>query len=173
MYDSKEDTLKHKRMVQLFINDFISDLRYRGNEHDASKLESPEKAIFDEYTPKLENCTYGSNEYKTYLKEMKVALDHHYKNNRHHPEKFANGIKDMNLVDLIEMICDWKASTLRHKDGDILKSIELNQSRFGYSDELKNILINTVRCYLTDSIEEDIVSPEASNDSENLRLKRD
>ena len=33
--------------------------------------------------------------------------------------------------------------TLRHDDGDILKSIELNQERFGYSDEIKHILINT------------------------------
>ena len=46
-------------------------------------------------------------------------------------------------VQLLEMICDWKASSERHADGDILKSIEINQERFGYSDDLKNILINT------------------------------
>ena len=36
------------------------------------------------------------------------------------------------------------AAVKRHEDGDILLSIELNQRRFGYSDELKQILINTV-----------------------------
>ena len=30
--------------------------------------------------------TYGSDEYKACLTEMKPALDHHYAANRHHPE---------------------------------------------------------------------------------------
>ena len=50
----------------------------------------------------------------------------------------------MNLVDLLEMACDWMAAAERHADGDVLKSIEINQKRFGYSDELKRILLNTV-----------------------------
>jgi len=49
----------------------------------------------------------------------------------------------MDLLDLVEMLCDWKAATERHKDGDLLRSIEQNQKRFLYSDELKQILINT------------------------------
>jgi hypothetical protein len=32
---------------------------------------------------------------------------------------------------------------LRHETGCIYKSIEINQKRFGYSDELKQIFINT------------------------------
>jgi hypothetical protein len=119
----------------------------RGLIHDQTKLESPEKEIFDEYTPKLKNTTYGSEEYSKYLKEMKIALDHHYKNNRHHPEHFNNGIRDMNLIDLIEMFCDWLSATERHDDGDIFKSIEHNQSRFDYSDELKDIFDNTAKFY--------------------------
>lgn len=54
------------------------------------------------------------------------------------------GIRGMSLLDLIEMLCDWKAATLRHNDGDIRKSIEINQKRFGYSDELKAIFLNTL-----------------------------
>jgi hypothetical protein len=50
----------------------------------------------------------------------------------------------MSLVQLTEMLCDWKAATLRHKDGDIRRSIEQNQQRFGYSDEVKRILLNTL-----------------------------
>ena len=75
---------------------------------------------------------------------MQVALDHHYANNSHHPEHYKNGIMGMDLIDLIEMICDWKAATERNANGDIMKSIEINQKRFNYSDELKQILINTV-----------------------------
>ena len=145
MYDSREDTRKHIAQVREFIWELTDSLFDRAASHDRSKMEEPEKTTFDEYTPKLKNSTYGSDEYKIYLKEMQTALAHHYKENRHHPEHFENGIKDMTLIDLCEMIADWKAATLRHDDGDIFKSIEINQKRFGYSDELKQILINTVK----------------------------
>ena len=140
-------TYEHKQNVSKFISFILHDLIIRSIYHDNSKLESPEVDIFTEYTPKLANSTYGSDEYHQFLKEMKPALDNHYANNPHHPEHYDNGIKDMDLVDLIEMICDWKAATLRHNDGDIYKSIELNQKRFGYSDELKQIFKNTVDGY--------------------------
>jgi hypothetical protein len=54
------------------------------------------------------------------------------------------GLHGMSLLDILEMLCDWKAATLRHHDGDIRRSIEINQGRFGYSDELKQILLNTL-----------------------------
>lgn len=54
------------------------------------------------------------------------------------------GLHGMSLLDLVEMLCDWKAATLRHADGDIRRSIEINQKRFGYSDELKQIFLNTL-----------------------------
>lgn len=51
----------------------------------------------------------------------------------------------MNLVDIIEMICDWKAASERQKDGNLLKSIEQNATRFGYDDQLKRIFMNTAK----------------------------
>lgn len=146
-FETMVETYKHKQNVSKLIHEVVNELLIRSEEHDNSKLESPEVDIFTEYTPKLAKSTYGSDEYKQFLKEMKLALDHHYANNRHHPERFANGINDMNLVDLIEMLCDWKAATMRHNDGDILKSVKINQKRFGYSDELKQIFINTIEDY--------------------------
>ena len=143
MEDQRPKTIEHITEVRKQISIIADELRRRGLIHDQSKLESPEKEIFDEYTPKLQDTTYGSDEYKMYLSEMKAALDHHYQANRHHPEHFENGIRGMNLVDLVEMFCDWLAATKRHTDGDILKSIELNQARFKYSDDLKMILMNT------------------------------
>lgn len=141
---SRVETYKHIQMVQKLLLNCIHDLSNRQLVHDQSKLNSPEVEIFEEYTPKLATSTYGSEEYKQFLKEMKPALDHHYANNSHHPEYYPNGIKGMSLLDVLEMLCDWKAATLRHNDGDIRKSIEINQKRFGYSDELKQILINTL-----------------------------
>ena len=143
MSESKFKTMRHIETVRNYMNYVIRLILYKQEHHDQTKLESPEVEIFEEYTPKLRDCTYGSDEYKGFLKEMKVALDHHYSRNRHHPEHFKNGLKQMNLIDLIEMLCDWKAASLRHGDGSLMKSIDINQERFGYSDELKEILKNT------------------------------
>jgi hypothetical protein len=145
MNDSRIATYEHIQQVQNLLMVCIGDLQERLLVHDQSKLVSPEKEIFDEFTPKLATSTYGSDEYKSFLAGMKPALDHHYANNSHHPEYFAEGIRGMSLIDLLEMLCDWKAATMRHNDGNILRSIEINQQRFGYSDELKQILLNTIR----------------------------
>lgn len=146
-FDSNQEVLKHVKMVREYLNLLIKKLEDRGNNHDASKMDSPEVEIFATYTPKLTKSTYGSEEYKKFLEEMKPALDHHYAVNRHHPEHFKNGISDMNLVDLIEMICDWKAATRKHRDGNILKSLEINAKRFNIDPQLLAILHNTVRLF--------------------------
>lgn len=143
MFESKFKTLRHIETVRNFLNVFIRDLLERGELHDQSKLQEPEVNIFDEYTAKLRTCEYGSEEYKQFLTEMKPALDHHYAKNRHHPEHF-NSISEMNLVDLIEMFSDWYAASLRHNSGNIRKSIEFNKKRFNMSDDLYQILLNTV-----------------------------
>ena len=45
-----------------------------------------------------------------------------------------------------EMLADWNASTKRMKGGgDLRQSIEINQGRFGYSGDVKAILLNTAR----------------------------
>lgn len=141
------ETIKHIEKVRKYLKIFTDKITNRGIEHDRVKLESPEVEIFAEYTPKLADTTYGSEEYNSYLKEMKVALEHHYANCRHHPEHFAKGINEMNLIDLIEMLADWKAASERQNNGNILKSIELNAQRFGYDDQLKQILLNTIRIF--------------------------
>lgn len=188
------ETLKHIRRVQGLLGDLACNLVRRAELHDASKLESPEAEVFEEFTGKLRDTTYGSEKYKGLLAAMKPALDHHYAENSHHPEHYRwhcpvcqlqigkadwedapqgpndsgvrycpqccrygmlyeselmdkpeLGIRGMNLIDIVEMLADWKAATERHADGDLLKSIELNQKRFGYTDELKTILTNTAR----------------------------
>jgi len=146
-YDSTADTLKHiKRVNELLINSSVELLR-RAQVHDQSKLESPEKEAFDVQTPKLKNLTYGSKEYQESLDNLKVALDHHYDTNSHHPQYYPEGINGMDLFDVMEMLADWKASTERHEDGDILKSLEINKERFGIDPQLSQILLTTVVRY--------------------------
>lgn len=144
-YDSKNDTLEHIESVQENIKLVLLNLQHRSINHDKSKLESPEKEVFDEFTPKLKNSTYMSDEYHSFLEEMKVGLRHHYSKNDHHPEHYTNGIDGMSLLSLIEMLCDWQSATKRHADGDLLKSIQQNKKRFGYNDWFEQILINTAR----------------------------
>lgn len=142
-YDSTADTLLHIKRVSQLLTEASAELIRRANIHDDSKLKSPEKELFDELTPKLKECTYGSEEYKGYLKDLKVALDHHYKNNSHHPEHYTNGVNGMDLFDLIEMFFDWKAAGERHNDGNIFNSIKINQERFKLSHQVVDIFTNT------------------------------
>jgi hypothetical protein len=129
--------------VAELLTQVTDELTQRGKDHDASKLVDPELETFNEYTPKLKNSTYGSDEYKGFLKGMGDGLKHHYENNRHHPEHSSDGIAGMNLIDLMEMLADWKAATERHNDGDLRRSLVLQQERFGISEQLARILTNT------------------------------
>lgn len=142
-YDSTKDTLLHIKRVSELLSLAAIELLTRGQEHDQTKLGSPEKELFDEYTPKLKDSTYGSDEYKENLKGLGPALKHHYLNNSHHPEHYENGINGMDLFDLIEMFFDWKAAGERHKDGSMERSIEINKDRFKMSDQLVDIFRNT------------------------------
>ena len=144
-YDSKTDTLLHIKRVAELLGEAATELLERAAVHDNSKLEDPEKELFDKFTPKLKGSTYGSEGYQELLDGLKPALDHHYANNSHHPEHYKNGINDFNLFDLIEMFFDWRAASERHDDGDIYKSIQHNKKRFNMSDQLVSIFVNTAK----------------------------
>lgn len=144
-YDSWKDTLDHIQNVRLKLNAVIQDLLHRAAVHDASKLEAPEKELYDKHTPSLRTLEYNSEEYKEVLKKMAFGIDHHYSVSRHHPEFFVDRINGMNLVDLLEMIVDWKAAGERHtlKPIDIFRSIDINAERFHIEPQLVLILKNT------------------------------
>lgn len=143
--ECRVETQKHIEKVRKYIRIMTDRLTTRGVNHDATKLESPEVEIFAEHTDCLKDLEYNSDEYKQHLAAMKPALDHHYATYRHHPEHFQNGVNDMNLIDLVEMLADWKAASERQLNGNLLTSIEQNATRFKMSDQLKQILINTAK----------------------------
>lgn len=141
--DSMRETIRHIRRVQELMNVVVAKLLERSRVHDVSKLHDPEADVFAVMTHKLKSCEYGSDEYKAFLAEMKPALDHHYMHNSHHPEHHAGGASSMSLLDLLEMLIDWKAAGERHDTGSIQKSLDFNRLRFGYGDELDGILRRT------------------------------
>jgi hypothetical protein len=142
-YDSRPDTYAHIGEVRTRLLQVVRDLLARADRHDASKLAEPELGVFNEYTPKLRDSTYGSDEYKAFLVGMGEGLKHHYTQNDHHPEHHERGVMDMDLVQVIEMLVDWKAATLRVADGDLRRSIAQNAERFGYGQEFERLLTNT------------------------------
>lgn len=114
----------------------VAELQHRKNEHDRSKLQEPEKSYFDAETPKLKSLVFGTPEYEASLNRLRIALDHHYSINRHHPEHFKNGVSDMNVIDIVEMFCDWDASTKRLSHSPIHRGVEINRKRFGLSEDV-------------------------------------
>lgn len=141
----KLETFKHIHRVRHFLFLMMEELDRRAREHDASKLDSPEAEIFGEWTPELAKVEYMSPEYKVLMEKVRPATDHHYANNRHHPEHWPKGVEDMTLCDLVEMLCDWKAATERNKNGNIRTSIEKNTARYNLSPQLAQVMQNTVR----------------------------
>jgi len=92
---------------------------------------------------------YGSPQYVEKMRRWKYVFDHHYKYNRHHPEHFEFGIQGMNLVDIIEMLCDW----IGYKDyisiTEAISTVEQQMKRYGFSDDLSYIIKNTLIDYFS------------------------
>lgn len=145
--DSTLDTQTHIARVGELLAAASGMLIDRATVHDKSKLEEPEKSAFDRLKAlSLSGMDYGSPEYRACLKAEKPAIEHHYKANSHHPEFWPNGIEGMSLLDVLEMLCDWRAATERMKNGgDIRKSLEINTERFKISPQLASILSNTIK----------------------------
>lgn len=148
--DSRPDTYAHILVVQHYLRVVVEDLLDRMERHDLSKLESPEIEAYDVMVPRLRDAPYDSEQYRATLREMKPAVQHHYDRNPHHPEGHADGILGMSLVDLIEMLADWQAAARRQAEPvGLAQSINHNQQRFGYSDDVKRLLLNTVAIWET------------------------
>jgi len=153
--NAENETRKHIIMVCKYVNMFAAEMLKRAYAHDASKLEEPEKAIFDKYTPLLAGVSFGSEEYKSHIKEMKVAIEHHHSKNKHHPEyNDINGysfqtlndpIRAMDLFDIVEMVCDWLAASKRHTDGSIGKSVAICAEKYHMDEQLVAVIRNTLQ----------------------------
>jgi Family of unknown function (DUF5662) len=142
--ECQRETLEHIQNVRNLLNIIIKGLLNRGADHDQSKLHPPEVAQFAEHNDKLHGLTFGSPEYDANKVLLKTALDHHYAVNRHHPQHFPNGINGMNILDLVEMFCDWKAGTMRHANGNLQFSIAKNVADYQMSDQLKQVFLNSI-----------------------------
>lgn len=135
------ETQKHIKHVRVLVSKIIDALYKRGAAHDRSKREDPERSAYAVIIPKLAGLKYGTPEHKAVLGQMKVAIEHHYKNNSHHPEHHES-IDKMDLIDILEMLCDWKAASIRSSQ-DFRESLEISLKRFGFDSHLAALMRNT------------------------------
>ena len=143
-YDSYWDTMSHIDNINSVLRILIiTQLYERAYNHDASKLQSPEKEMYDKYIPLLRTAKYGTPEYMKIRNDMqKDGLDHHFQVNRHHPEHFKNKVNDMNLIDFIEMVADWFAASLR-SDTSFMDGLAGNVKKYELPEMIVNIIKNT------------------------------
>ena len=144
-YDSTADTLQHIARIRELLAEVVARLQARGEAHDRSKLGPEEKPWLDELTPRLKSQVYGSAEYNAVTAQHRAAISRHYAANSHHPEFYVDGVGGMDLIDVIEMFCDWKAASERTRGGGIEQSLAINIEKFKIEPQLAAILRNTAR----------------------------
>jgi len=107
-------------------------LLIQADKHDASKFEEPE------FTPYIQlsyyyMCRKQGIEVKTssdIKEQIKDAVFHHIKNNKHHPEYYYDAAtrdrsgqlidaRSMPIISIAEMVCDWKAMS-QELDNNVL-----------------------------------------------------
>lgn len=139
---------KHKGLVMWYIIKFCAHLLWRGVIHDLSKYRDEEAVGFSLNLKRLNSVKYSSAEYQVMIKErgsLAKAVDHHHRVNRHHPEYHRDGIRDMDMFDIVEMLCDWVASARASKHGNVFASIKSGEYRFDMPPELSLIFKNTTK----------------------------
>lgn len=138
-------TFKHMSKVRNHLDCFVHALLKRGEVHDQSKLQEPELSAYSAVFDELKQAKFNSPEYEKGLEKIAPAIKHHRENNSHHPEFYEDGVDGMDLVDLIEMYCDWKAASERNADGDFSRSLDICGKKYKLSNQLDSIFKNTYK----------------------------
>ena len=105
---TKEYIEKHQNAVKRWLAHFSMILQSRAIKHDESKLQEPEYSLWKKMDEEP-RYPYGTKEYSSKLKRWQHLFRLHWKDkrNRHHPEHFVSPVAEMDLMDMIEMLCDW------------------------------------------------------------------
>jgi hypothetical protein len=135
--------ISHKLSVNVGMQRIADILRLRGEIHDNDKLEVRSFDAFYTIVKDFDFCKFGSEDYFKTLKKIEPALNEHYRKSLHHPEHNENGINGMTLIDLMEMLVDWKSASSAYNGGKFEESLEIERKRFLISDQLFEILENT------------------------------
>lgn len=138
---------EHVHNVEKKLLKLIQILTKRAGEHDKSKLTPPECYGWD-LMDKEPKYPYGSPEYFEKMQRYNYVFKHHYSVNSHHPEHYPQGVLDMDLIDMCEMLCDWLSykDSFTRKEG--IEVIIKQCQRFNVPPEIELMLIHTFERYL-------------------------
>ena len=109
-----------------------------------SKLQQLEFDAFVSTREKFKKANYGSPEYQECIELIKPAVEHHHKNNRHHTSFHEHGINDMTLIDVIEMLADWRAAARRSPDKKLIDTLEYAKKKYKIDEQLFKVIQNTL-----------------------------
>lgn len=138
-----EDTDHHIGLVQEWMRRAWNLLELQLLTHDESKYSEEEAEIYAVVTPEFAKYEYGTPEHSAVGDKLGPAWKHHLANNPHHPEYHDNGVDDMDLLYIVEMLCDWKAASMRNPNQDFKKSLQLNLDKKKVAPQLQSVMINT------------------------------
>ena len=133
----------HKQSVKVGIQRIIDELADRAEKHDDDKFETE---VFDSFYNALDkfiNTKFGERNWELAMDEIGDSLFKHYSASPHHAQHYENGINGTNLLDLIEMMVDWKSASNSYGDSSFEESLRVQKKRFGIDDQLYGILTNT------------------------------
>jgi len=111
--DTLAEILQHRAYVKANLDQIRAELEQLGDLHDLSKLDEEEFDAFCSTREDFKRANYGDALYKKCTERIKSAVERHYKLNRHHTGYHENGFADMDLIDILEMLADWKAASRR------------------------------------------------------------
>lgn len=101
----------HVEDVKRLIDRFCEKLKQIAQHHDWTKIREPYRSMF------YRDLCATINGYLPDFMEGKWSKQHYYENERHHLEKCVP--EDVDLFDVIEMICDCVAAGMARSEGKI------------------------------------------------------
>lgn len=138
--------IAHITHVRAGLERAADDLRRRSLLHDLSKLSADEFEGFTRINRAAREHSYGSEEYRAGLRVEKPTIDLHYSRNSHHPEHHEAQLptwaephlcraEAMGWLDLVEMVCDWRAAYLAYgSQGTWEENINRQRERYAQGE---------------------------------------
>lgn len=141
--------LEHKELVAHYLNRITHELALRGIHHDDSKFSDEEYEAYSKLAKECAEVPFGSSEHKSIVRKYRPAVEHHFAANPHHPDYHEAGVAGMTLVDLVEMLCDWKAASQRPGGTPLKESLPGSIKHFKIEPQLASVLENTIHSYFS------------------------
>lgn len=146
--------LQHTAHLRALMGRIAALIVERGAVHDLSKLNTDEFEGFARINRVAREQKFGSPEYEAAMERERPTIDLHFSRNRHHPERprligeaaererglpddatyhYAVAAASMEWLDIVEMVCDWRAAQLGYGDTSRTweQNVELNLQKKG------------------------------------------